>query len=218
MNSHSGSIMDGDSEEKVIAMHLNRPKAGLKEMLNLGQKHPSPGEIGEDVPPDGRDRAGDPPPSTDTPNEAVEPDYQPPAKKSDPLPKPGDAYRAHARFLNRLSVEQRLIHFVDRECYYQAFPYSDLRGVRLVPPVEEGGGPVLELQFVAAEITDVRIEGRNLEDIEYWIAEGTMPWVWEQPKGFKTRDDKAVVITRLTLQKPIEENGQQAGKAGGNAR
>jgi hypothetical protein len=210
--------MDGDSEEKVIAMHLNRPKSGLKEILNLAQKHPSPGEIGEDTPPDARDRAGDPPPGSDTVPEGGELDYQPPAKKSDPLPKPGDAYRAHARFLNRLSVEQRLIHFVDRECWYEAFAYSDLRRVRWLPPVDEGGGPVLELRFVEAETTNVRIEGRNLEDIEYWIGEGTMPWVWEQPRGFKTRDDKAVVITRLTLQKAEEENGQQAGKAGGNAR
>ena len=210
--------MDGDSEEKVITMHLNRPKAGIKEMFNLGQKHPSPAEIGEDMPPNGEDHAGDPPPGTGTPNKAGEPDYQPPAKKSDPLPKPGDAYRAHARFLNRLSVEQRLIHFVDRDCWSQGFAYSDLRREGWLPPAQEGGGPVLGLRFVEAEITEVRIEGRNLDDIRHWISEGTMPWVWEQPRGFKTRDDKSVVITRITLQQVDKENGQQAGKAGGNAR
>jgi hypothetical protein len=210
--------MDGDNEEKVIAMNLNRPKAGLKEMFNLGEKHPSPGEIGEDAPPDGRDRAGDPPPSTDTAREGGEAEYQPPAKKSDPLPKPGDAYRAHARFLNRLNTEPRLIHFVDKDCWSQGFAYSDLRRVGWLPAVEEGGGPVLGLRFVEAEITDVRIEGRNLDDIRYWIDEGNMPWVWEQPRGFRTRDDKSVVITRITLQLVDKENGQRAGKAGGNAR
>ena len=64
---------------------------------------------------------------------------------------------------------------------------------------DPSGGPVLELRFVEAESTDVRIEGRNLEDIHHWISEGTMPWVWEQPPGFKSRDENAVVISSITF-------------------
>ena len=75
----------------------------------------TPGQIGgEDrlrpAPDTGRDRE----PEQEAVSDAgKDQDYQPPAKKSDPLPKPGDTYRACARFLNRLSTDQRLIHFVD---------------------------------------------------------------------------------------------------------
>ena len=54
-----------------------------------------------------------------------EAEFQPPPKKSDPLPRPGDAYRAHARFLNRLSTDPKLIHFVAKDCW--------LRGVLPIP-------------------------------------------------------------------------------------
>ena len=124
---------------------------------------------------------------------------QPPPKKSDPLPRPGDKYRAHARFLNRLSADQRLIHFVLKDFTSEGFAYADLRRLRVLPAADPGQGPVLLLRFVEAEITDVRIEGRNLEDIHYWIGEGAMPWVWEQPDGFRLGDDKAAVITRITI-------------------
>ena len=130
---------------------------------------------------------------------AAEPEYQAPPKKSDPLPKPGDGYRAHARFLNRLGNEQRLIHFVTSDFLCEGFAYSDLRRVRWVPGADAGGGPVIELRFVEAVVTEVRIEGRNLDDIHYWISEGVMPWLWEQPKGFKPREDGVPVITGITI-------------------
>ena len=48
------------------------------------------------------------------------------------------------------------------------------------------------------------IAGRNLEDIHYYISYGTMPWVWEQPKGFMLRDDHATVITSISI-KEVEK-------------
>ena len=194
--------MDDDSEEKVIVMQMNRPKPGLADRWI----NPSPGELADDRELDLPDRRRDSRPEPETLPEAGEQDYQPPPKKSDPLPRPGDAYRAHARFLNRLHVDQRLIHFVDKDCWCEGYAYSDLRRVRWAKPVGEGSGPVLELRFVESVITDVRIEGRNLEDVHHWISEGTMPWIWEQPTGFKTRDDNAVIITRITF-KEVEAGG-----------
>jgi hypothetical protein len=210
--------MDGESEKKVIAMHMNRPNPGLKEILNLGKKHPSPAEIGEDTQPHEADQAGDPPPGTDTAHEAGEPDHRPPAKKSDPLPKPGDAYRACARFLNGLSVEQRFLHFVTKDFVSEGFAYSDLRRLRWVPGTDPGSGPAIELRFVESVTTDVRIEGRNLDDIHYRVAEGTMPWVCEQPRGFKTKDDNAVVITGFSFDRVDKETGERVAQAGGNGR
>ena len=130
-----------------------------------------------------------------------EADSQPPPKKSDPLPKPGDRYRAHPRFLNRLSANTRLIHFVLGDFTCEGFAYSDLRRLRWLTANDPGSGPVLVLRFMEAEITDVRVEGRKLEDIHYYISEGTLPWVWEQPAGFRLRDDNAAVITRITISK-----------------
>ena len=66
-------------------------------------------------------------------------------------------------------------------------------------------------RFVEAVITDVVIEGRNLEDVHHWVSEGAMPWLWEQPAGFKTRDDHAVVVTRITFHAVDRETGQRAG-------
>jgi hypothetical protein len=203
----------GDVVEKVIAMHLNRPKTGFADRLN---PLPSPGEIGDGERPHGRGphrghgqepqpESAPPPPEPESSSEA---ERQPPQKKSDPLPRPGDAYRAQARFLNQLSSDPRLIHFVDKDCWSVGFAYSDLRRVEWRKPVVEGGGPVLVLRFMESVITDVAVEGRNLEEIHHWVSEGRMPWLWEQPAGFKTRDDHAVVITRFSLHTVDRETGQ----------
>ena len=129
----------------------------------------------------------------------LEQDSQPPPKKSDPLPRPGDRYRACARFLNRLSSETRLIHFVLGDFTCEGFAYADLRRLRWLEASDPGSGPILVLRFVEVEATEVRIEGRHLEDIHYYISEGSMPWVWEQPAGFRVRDDNAPVITRIAI-------------------
>lgn len=169
----------------------------LKNRLSIKRPLPSPSEIGDAA----KQPATPVAPGRGTP--AVPPektDYQPPPKKSDPLPRPGDAYRACARFLNRLSTEQHYLHFVDKDCFCQAYAYGDLRRIRWAVGTDATGGPVIELRFVVGSlIVDVRIEGRNLEDIHYWIGEHAMTWVWEQPKGFKTKDDHAVVITKLSF-------------------
>lgn len=77
--------------------------------------------------------------------------------------------------------------------------YSDMRRIRWIRSDDLAGSPVLKLRFVEAVVTDVRVEGQNLEDIRHWIIEGTMPWIWEQPLGFRTRDDRVVVIARMTI-------------------
>src|SRR4051795_10724145 len=99
---------------------LLRSRAGIK------PRSLSPSEIGEARPVPGSFREPEPA----APSPVKDPDYQPPHKKSDPLPRPGDAYRACARFLNRLSVEQKLLHFVTRNFACEGYAYSDLRRLR----------------------------------------------------------------------------------------
>jgi hypothetical protein len=126
-------------------------------------------------------------------------DSQAPAKKADPLPKLGDPYRANARFLNRLQAPQPLLHIVLANGDIDGFSYGDLRRVRFVEGEKPSDGPVLILRFVEAVVTEVRIEGRNLDDIHYYISQHTIPWIWERPKGFYADDDAMTVIASITL-------------------
>jgi hypothetical protein len=177
--------MDDDDHSHARGILMNRPTGSIRDLI---------------ANPTGRPAAAPPePPRPVAAAEVMEAEAQPPPKKSDPLPKPGDAYRAHARFLNRLSSDARMIHFVRKDFSCEGYAYDDLRRIRWVPPAEPGGGPVLVLRFVEAVITEVRITGRNLDDLHYWISEGTMPWAWEQPEGFRTRDATVTVITGITI-------------------
>jgi hypothetical protein len=145
--------------------------------------------------------AATPPPAeaAAAPQPADEADYAPPPKKSDPLPKPGERYRPYAAFLNRLSSDPEFIHFVHNGFTYDGYSYHDLRRVRLVPSKVPGEGPLLVLRFIEAVVTEVTIAGRNLDDLYYYIYEKMMPWVWEQPQGFKAADDRATVITSINF-------------------
>ena len=131
----------------------------------------------------------------------VDPEALPPPKKTDPLPRPGDAYRASAQYMSRLGTGERMIDFVDRDCFSEAFSYSDLRRVswRKSP-----GGPLLVLRFVAAAVFEIVIRGHNLEDIRHYIREGMMPWVWEQPANYRPKNDQMAVITAIEI-KEVQE-------------
>jgi hypothetical protein len=161
-------------------------------LTRFTQRHVAPSSIEEII--NRQRQTRDPEP------EPVEPP-QTLAKKSDPLPRRGDPYRAHARFLGQLNLQPRLIHFVLGDFVREGFAYGDLRRLRHLPSPDPGQGPVILMRFVEAEITDVLIEGRLLDDVYHWIGECAMPWLWEQPPGFKTADEGAAVITRITIRK-----------------
>jgi hypothetical protein len=183
------------SDSRVLPM-LRKLGGGTRKSDPLGKPEPAPAPAPAPSPP----RRGYLPDVADT---------APPPKKSDPLPKPGDPYQAHARFLNRLPSEPRLIHFVRGDFAYEGFCYSDLRRLRWLPAAAPGQGPVLLLRFIEAVTTDVALEGRRIEDVHYWISEGVMSWVWEKPPGFEVRDDAATVITRITI---IQAKGPVPGE------
>ena len=124
-------------------------------------------------------------------------DYLPPPKKADPLPRPGDAYRACAQYMNRLGTGERMLDIVDKDCYSEGFSYSDLRRVSWRKAKTPGSGPLLVLRFIEASVIEVLISGRNLEDIRHYLREGMLPWIWEQPTGYKARHDQMPVITGI---------------------
>ena len=94
------------------------------------------------------------------PDAGRKPDYQPPPKKSDPLPKPGDAYRAMCPLsqpAERRAAADSLRRLRIAVC--EGFAYSDLRRLRWLSAGDAGGGPVIELRFVEAVITECGSRG-----------------------------------------------------------
>lgn len=118
----------------------------------------------------------------------------------DPLPRAGNAYKAHARFSNKPEL---MLGLLQNALPLDAFAYGDLRRVRLLEPQTPGGGPVLWLRFVEAEITEVFMEGRNLLTLVEYIQMHRVRWLRECPRGKEPKDPAAAVITRITV-KPME--------------
>ena len=128
---------------------------------------------------------------------AVVPDAAlPDSDKVDPLPRPGDAYRAAGRHGNKPDLT---IHFVMKDYSYEGFSYADLERVRLVPSEKPGSGPVLVLRFNGSVVTEAKIEGRLLHSLYHWIGLHRLPWVWEHPSPADFSDEKASVISRITF-------------------
>jgi hypothetical protein len=127
---------------------------------------------------------------------------QAPPKKSDPRPKPGDPYRAHALLLNRLAERELSISFVAKDCTPFGLEYSLLERVRFVRSLKAGTGLDLLLRFGGTEPLEVRIIGRNLQLVYDYIGNHTMPWVWERPDGRYAEHDAATVITAIIITNP----------------
>ncbi len=134
-------------------------------------------------------RDGKSDPQTETPGQEIAvPD------KGDPLPRPGEPYKVHARHSNKQEVT---LHFVTKDFAYEGFAYADCERVRLVPADKPGGGPVLIVRFNGSEVTEVTIEGRHLHSLYHWIGLHLVPWVWEHPSPAEFTDDKAPLIKRI---------------------
>lgn len=117
-------------------------------------------------------------------------------EKTDPLPRPGDEYRANARHGNK---PEMTLHFVTKDYAYEGFSYADFERVRLVPGDKPGSGPVLIVRFNGSVVTDVRIEGRHLNSLYHWIGLHGVSWVWEYPGKAEFADETVPVISRITL-------------------
>jgi hypothetical protein len=115
-----------------------------------------------------------------------------------PLPQPGDPYKAYSRPDNKALLT---LTFLLRDSAEESFAYSDLRRIRLLPG-KPGGGPVLVLRFVEAEVTDVRLEGGHLDTMRNHIRYHRISWVRELPPGAMLVDKSAAVITGIIITTP----------------
>jgi hypothetical protein len=120
-------------------------------------------------------------------------------ERTDPLPRPGDDYRPHARKNNKPEVT---LTFVDKDGCYEGFSYSNYERVRLVPSDKPEKGLMLVVRFAGSRTIEVVVEGQQLHGIYNMIQDNVLPWIWERP-GNPTfrRDDPSVgtVITGITI-------------------
>lgn len=124
---------------------------------------------------------------------------EPAAEELDPLPRPGDAYVAHARPSNKPVIT---LHCLMGDASCRGFAWANYDGIDLVPAKEPGGGPVLVLRFAGRELVDVVIEGRNLQRLYAYLGQNRIGWIRELPAGRDFREDGTTVITQITIQTP----------------
>jgi hypothetical protein len=116
-------------------------------------------------------------------------------ERSDPLPRPGSPYLAHAR---RTAKPQMTLFFVGKDYLPDGYSYANLERVWLAASEKEGSGPVLKARFYGSVVTEVTIEGRHLHTLCNAIGMHLMPWVWEHPSPRDFDDENETVIRKIT--------------------
>lgn len=127
------------------------------------------------------------------------------SEESDPLPSPGDPYRAHGRISNKPELMLGLVR--GAHSLPEIFAYADLRRITMLPPTAPGGGPPLVLRILEAELIEVICEGRNLMFLPDYLRQHRIAWLRELPQGRQVSDPQAVVITRMTVKAVEEQSG-----------
>lgn len=114
------------------------------------------------------------------------------------LPRAGDPYVAHSRQSNG---PETTLYCIDHEGYFQGFAWSTFERIRLVRPETPGGGPVLVLRFSGSEVSEVAIEGGNLDNLRVFLGQCRVTWIRELGGGrpIKPGPDEPI-ITRITIQ------------------
>ena len=175
--------MIDESEEKVIDFAGKFGVADLMKRAKARQhaETESPGHAVSEAEPEPIDDAA--------------PDDLPSLEKLTPLPKAGDAYKAHARPASR---SMPTLYVVRADGLVRGFPYGDLYGPDLVPGDDAGKGPMIVMRF--ARFERVTLAGRNLDTIHAYLGSHRMPWVRELPRGKTPAERDAPVITSVSIE------------------
>lgn len=117
-------------------------------------------------------------------------------ERPDPLPRPGDAYMAHAR---RTPHPQMTLFLIGRDYLPDGFSYANLERVRLVDSENAGGAPALVLRFSGSVVIEAVIEGRHLHPLCNAIGLHLVQWLWEHPSPNDFASDKDPFIKKITV-------------------
>ena len=165
---------DEDDDSGGTVLTMQRPKMSIRDLI----APPAAPHVIPDAP------EAEPPPETAQP------------EQTDPLPRPGSAYKPHGRPANKA---QATLYFVTKGHVFEGFSYAYLERIRLLPSTTPGGSLVLVVRFAGSVVTEVTIEGRNLHALCNLIGLHLLPWVWEMPGRADRQDDAAVVVSKITV-------------------
>ena len=153
------------------------------------QAYAAEGVAGTAYPPEARPEAATPPAGQAVP------------ERADPLPRPGDAYKACGRTANR---PQLTLFLVGKDYLPDGFSYANLERVRLVASEKSGCGPSLVLRLSGSVVTEAVIEGRHLGSLANGLGLHVVPWLWEHPSPNDFGDEREPLIRKITLRTPEE--------------
>jgi hypothetical protein len=119
----------------------------------------------------------------------------------DPLPKPGDPYKAHARAANKPVLSLLLVQ--KDGVSVRGFSYGNLDTIDRLPGEKPDSGPVLVLRFTGLTPTEVRLSGRNLATLFIYLSQHRVAWVREQQAERDFSDEAVAVVGGISI-KPID--------------
>jgi hypothetical protein len=114
---------------------------------------------------------------------------------SDPVPQPGDPYKAHARPSTKPVAA---LHVVKGKLS-NGYAWSNFDSVDLVESEDPGGGLGLVLRFAGLKPTEILLAGRNLATLRVYLGENRIAWIRELPQGMMLRDTGQAVITGIEI-------------------
>jgi hypothetical protein len=117
------------------------------------------------------------------------------------LPQPGSAYdAAYSRASNKPVPTLR---FVMGDAV-RGLPYANYDSIDWQVPDKPGASPAIVIRFTGLVAREAVIAGRNLLKLYDLLSHHRVAWVRQLPKGKDFKDDKATVITGITIS-PITE-------------
>lgn len=119
----------------------------------------------------------------------------PAASEAEPLPRPGDPYKAHSRADNKPAMT---LHLLLRDGNTRGFAWGNFDSLDYQAGENPQDGPLLVLRFAGLMAVEVRIFGRNLGQLHAYLAQGRIHWIREL--AGPDFGEQGTVITRLVIQ------------------
>lgn len=168
-----------DLDDKVIPMQ--RKKFSIKDMLAQA------GDVAAVL--------GVQPPMSATAEAVAETvaEVLPPLDDLSRLPRPGDPYKAYARPANQMLPT---LYLLLANATIEGFPYANYDRITLLPSSDSGKEPVLVIRFGD---TEVRLCGRNLDDLVSDVGFHRVAWIRERPPSRDYLPATETVITGVTI-------------------
>lgn len=123
------------------------------------------------------------------------------AEAPEALPRPEEGYQAHGRIANRPLTSFLCLM---RDASVLAFQYSHLDS-RACLQRGGGGAQIIMMRFAGSEVTELRLEGRNLGDLFHYLMQHRMPWACELPAERDYTEEGETVIHRIDV-RPVAES------------